>query len=161
MKKNKPIRIDRSKMTVLLILPVLITFLQCAHKPLSGSSKNDDARQDVFRRAHIKATMQKVTDWQLDHPKHAPTDWTNGAFYAGVVAAYKTTGSRKILDSLMALGQRTFWQPGPRYDHADDIAIAQTYIDMYRIKGDRSMINPTIDTVQKLRSVPGPESKKD
>src|SRR5688572_14053045 len=153
MKKNKFIRIDKSKMAVLLIIPVLVMFLQCAHKPLSGSPKSDDSTQvkaTIFKRAYIKATMQKVTAWQLDHPKHAPTDWTNGAFYAGVVAAYKTTGSRKILDSLMALGQRTFWQPGPRYDHADDIAIAQTYIDLYRIKGDRPMINPTIDTVQKL-----------
>jgi hypothetical protein len=106
MKKNKFIRIDKSKMAVLLIIPVLVMFLQCAPKPLSGSPKSDDSTQvkaTIFKRAYIKATMQKVTAWQLDHPKHAPTDWTNGAFYAGVVAAYKTTGSRKILDSLMAL----------------------------------------------------------
>jgi unsaturated rhamnogalacturonyl hydrolase len=115
---------------------------------------------DVFKRKHIKARMLQVTDWQLKNPKHQPNDWTNGAFYAGVVAAYKTTKSKAILDSLMALGQRTGWQPGPRYDHADDIAISQTFIDVYRIKKDRAMIQPTIDTVQKLRSVPGPEAQK-
>jgi rhamnogalacturonyl hydrolase YesR len=115
---------------------------------------------EVFNKRYIKKTLQLVTDWQLNHPKHAPTDWTNGAFYAGVVAAYKTTGSKKILDSLMALGQRTAWQPGRKYDHADDIAIAQTYIDLYRKKGDKAMIRAIIDTVQKLRTVPGNESKK-
>ncbi|MBD0374923.1 MAG: glycoside hydrolase family 88 protein [Flavisolibacter sp.] len=101
--------------------------------------------------------MLKVTDWQLKNPKHRPNDWTNGAFYAGVVAAYQTTKSKAIRDSLMALGQRTGWQPGPRYDHADDIAISQTYIDVYRLMKDRAMIQPTIDTVQKLRTIPGRE----
>ncbi|MEO6547110.1 MAG: glycoside hydrolase family 88 protein [Ferruginibacter sp.] len=113
--------------------------------------------QDVFQPVYIKTAMLKVTEWQLNNPKHNPTDWTNGAFYAGVVAAYKTTKSKLILDSLMALGQRTQWAPGARYDHADDIAICQTYIDLYRIKKERSMILPVIDTVQKLLTVPGRE----
>ncbi|OIN59404.1 family 88 glycosyl hydrolase [Arsenicibacter rosenii] len=104
--------------------------------------------------------MVKVTQWQLNNPKHAPTDWTNGAFYAGVVAAYQTTKSPLILDSLMALGQRTGWKPGRRYDHADDIAISQTYIDLYRLKKDKAMIQPTIDTVQRMRTVPGREVRK-
>jgi rhamnogalacturonyl hydrolase YesR len=115
---------------------------------------------DVFKRDNIKAMMLKVTDWQLKNPKHTPTDWTNGAFYAGVVAAYKTTKSKWIRDSLMALGSRTGWRPGPRYDHADDIVISQTYIDLYREKKDRNMIQPTIDTVQKVRTVPGREVQR-
>lgn len=112
---------------------------------------------EVFKKKNIKETMLKVTDWQLKNPKHKPNDWTNGAFYAGVVASYQTTKSKAILDSLVALGERTRWQPLDRYDHADDIAISQTYIDVYRIKKDKRMIQPTIDTVQKLRSVPGKE----
>lgn len=115
---------------------------------------------DVFDPATIKSTMQRVTLWQLAHPKHTPTDWTNGAFYAGVVAAYQTTKSKQILDSLLALGERTAWLPGPRYDHADDIAISQTYLDLYRIKKDRRMIQATIDTVKKMSTVPGYQTKK-
>ncbi len=151
-------------MRMIWVIPVLIMSAHCAQKPINASGRNRDTTAviagEVFKPRYIKKTMQLVTDWQLNHPKHTPTDWTNGAFYAGVVAAYKTTGSRKILDSLMALGQRTSWQPGRRYDHADDIAISQTYIDLSRIKGDPQMIRATIDTVQKLRTVPGPESKK-
>jgi len=115
---------------------------------------------DVFNRNYIKATMLKVTDWQLKHPKHTPTDWTNGAFYAGVVAAYQTTKSKVILDSLLALGERTNWKTSPNYDHADNIAICQTYVDLYRLKKDRKMIQPTIDTVQKLRTIPGREVQR-
>ncbi|OGX89698.1 hypothetical protein BEN49_24720 [Hymenobacter coccineus] len=101
--------------------------------------------------------MLRVTRWQLAHPRHAPTDWTNGAFYAGVFAAYQTTHSKLILDSLLALGERTKWQPGPRYDHADDIAICQTYLNLYRLKKDRRMLQPTLDVVEKFRNQPGPE----
>jgi rhamnogalacturonyl hydrolase YesR len=115
------------------------------------------AAPKVFKPKYIRSTMKKVTEWQLKNPKHSPTDWTNGAFYAGVVAAYETTKSKAILDSLMAHGGRTGWRPGRRYDHADDIAISQTYIDLYRMKNHRNMIQPTIDTVAKLRTVPGRE----
>src|SRR4051812_32269345 len=73
-------------------------FAERAHAQADGD--------DVFKPANIKAAMLKVTDWQLKNPKHTPTDWTNGAFYAGVVAAWQTTKSPVILDSLMALGQR-------------------------------------------------------
>lgn len=131
---------------------ILFLTLLFHSKALSQNSSDD-----VFKRKNIKIRMLQVTDWQLKHPKHSPNDWTNGAFYAGVVAAYQTTQSKSIRDSLVALGERTGWQPGPRYDHADDIAICQTYIDVYRIKKNRQMIQPTIDTVQKLRSVPGHE----
>ncbi|GAB3711618.1 hypothetical protein GCM10027592_49370 [Spirosoma flavus] len=114
---------------------------------------------DIFTTNYIKNSMLNVVNWQLRNPKHKPTDWTNGAFYAGVFAAYETTKSPVVLDSLMAMGQRTNWQPGPRYDHADDITICQTYINLYRIKKDRKMIQATIDTVQKMSRVPGNEVK--
>ncbi|WP_083421904.1 glycoside hydrolase family 88/105 protein [Arsenicibacter rosenii] len=131
-----------------------------ANDPVKTGRHAAPSADKVFSKAYIKSTMVKVTQWQLNNPKHAPTDWTNGAFYAGVVAAYQTTKSPLILDSLMALGQRTGWKPGRRYDHADDIAISQTYIDLYRLKKDKAMIQPTIDTVQRMRTVPGREVRK-
>jgi unsaturated rhamnogalacturonyl hydrolase len=116
--------------------------------------------QDVFSPKYIKETMVKVTDWQMKNQIHKETDWTNGAFFAGVFAAYETTKSPRILDSLMAVGERNKWLPNNRFDHADDIAISQTYIDLYRIKKDKRMIQATIDTVLKMRKVTGNELKK-
>ncbi|SDM17936.1 glycoside hydrolase family 88/105 protein [Siphonobacter aquaeclarae] len=123
--------------------------------PASG-----DPPSSIFSAGYIKSKMEKVTDWQLSNPKHKATDWTNGAFYAGVFAAYETTKSPRILDSLIAMGERNRWLPGQRFDHADDIAISQTYIDLYRIRKDRKMIQATIDTVLKIRQVLGPEIRK-
>ena len=120
----------------------------------------DKADQAVFKPKYIKQQLLKTTQWQLAHPKHKVTDWTNGAFYSGVFAAYQTTKSKLILDSLMAMGERTQWRPDRRYDHADDIAICQTYLNLYRLKKDRRMIEPTIEVVNKFRREPGPETQQ-
>ena len=114
----------------------------------------------VFKPRFIKKQLLKATQWQLAHPRHKATDWTNGAFYSGVFAAYQATRSRVILDSLLALGERTKWQPDRRYDHADDMAICQTYLNLYRLQKDRRMLAPTLAVAEKFRTVPGPEVQK-
>ncbi|MBW3128831.1 glycoside hydrolase family 88/105 protein [Hymenobacter profundi] len=114
----------------------------------------------LFKPKFIKQQLLKTTKWQLAHPKHALTDWTNAAFYSGVFAAYQTTKTKWVLDSLLAMGNRTQWQPDKRYDHADDIAICQTYLNLYRLKKDRQMIAPTLAALDKLYTTPGPEVQR-
>lgn len=116
---------------------------------------------DLFAPDFIKSSLLKVADWQLNHSNQKQAnDWTNGALYAGVFAAYEATGSATLMDSMMAMGGRMNWAPGRRFDHADDYAICQTYIDLYRIKKDRRLLQPTLDSLQKMRTVPGNEEKK-
>lgn len=158
--KRQSSLINTSRLLTFLFLSLSIAVVSCSRKSSGALRGAGTKNQNIFSSRYIKEAMLKVTTWQLNNPQHAPTDWTNGAFYAGVVAAYNITQSKLILDSLMALGQRTGWQPGRRYDHADDIAISQTYIDLYRLKNEPQMIRATIDTVQKMRTVPGPETKK-
>ena len=118
------------------------------------------ADKALFKPKYIKKQLLLATKWQLAHPRHKVTDWTNGAFYSGVFAAYQATRSKLILDSLIAMGERTQWQPDKRYDHADDIAICQTYLNLYRLKKDRRMLAPTLAVLEKLRTEPGPEVAK-
>ncbi|WP_018631125.1 DUF4962 domain-containing protein [Niabella aurantiaca] len=116
---------------------------------------------DLFDPAYIRASMIRAADWQFKSPNGKPENtWTNATFYAGVMAAYQRTGFQPLLDSLVAVGKRNGWQPSRRYDHADDIAISQLYTDLFRIFKDSAMIRPTIDTIRKLRSVPGTEISK-
>ena len=115
---------------------------------------------DVFKRKFIKERMRTVAEWQLKNPNHAPNDWTNGAFYAGVFAAYETTKSPEIWNALMDLGKQTEWKPGKRFDHADDIVINQTYLDIYRLKKDQKMLQPTIDVIKRLQTETGNEVAK-
>ncbi len=111
----------------------------------------------VFNPETIRNTMNKTAEWQIKHPRHAPNDWTNGAFYAGLFAAWETTKSQTIYDAMMAMGNdSTQWRPYRRWYHADDIAISQTYIDLYRIEKRQEMIQPTIDTLNILFENPYP-----
>jgi rhamnogalacturonyl hydrolase YesR len=122
---------------------------------LSGSVFAQKAgNEKLFKDKYIKKTMTTALEWQLNNPKHALYDWTNGAFYAGVFAAYETTGSKKIWKAMYEMGEANEWKPGPRLHHADDHAICQTYIDMYRVSGEKKMINPFIETMDKFMVTP-------
>jgi unsaturated rhamnogalacturonyl hydrolase len=115
---------------------------------------------DVFKRKNIEARMLSVAKWQLANPKHKLYDWTNGAFYAGVFAAWETTKSPELMTAMLEMGEANEWKPGPRFDHADDIVINQTYLDLYRIKKDKKMLQPTIDVVERLKKEAGNEVAK-
>lgn len=118
------------------------------------------AQTDVFKRKFIKDRMLKVAGWQLKNPKHEPFDWTNGAFYAGVFAAYETTRSDRIMNAMLELGEKTKWGPGRRFDHADDIVINQMYLDIYRLKKEQKMLQPTIDVIKRLQTEKSVEAQK-
>jgi len=116
---------------------------------------------NIFKASNIKASMLKVSDWQMKHSNGKPENtWTNAAFYTGVVAAYETTKSKVLLDSLMTIGERNNWLPAKRYDHADDIAITQTYVDLYRISQNELMLKASIDSIKKMMLMPGGEIKR-
>ena len=135
------------KKIIALLILVFIVF--------AGFARTENAKR-LFAAGNIKRTMKKVTAWQLKNPKHAPTDWTNGAFYAGVTAAWETTKSKAIYQSLLDLGKSTGWKPGKRWYHADDIAICQTYVDVYKVEKKQEMIQPFIDTLAIFMKKPYP-----
>lgn len=109
-----------------------------------------------FKKKNIKSAMITAALWQFQNPKHELYDWTNGAFYAGVSEAYKTTGDKRILQAMMDMGEANEWKAGPRLHHADDHAICQTYIDLYRIKKDEKMIQPFKKTMDEFMATPYP-----
>ncbi len=121
-------------------------------------AKTSDTEK-LFSEKHIKKVMKKATSWQLKNPKHELWDWTNGAFYAGVFAAYETTGSEKIMKAMIEMGETNEWKAGPRLHHADDHAICQSYIDVYRIKKDQKMIEPFTSTIDDFCDTPYPIKK--
>ena len=112
-------------------------------------------QNNVFSSNEIKSIMTKAAQWQLKNPKHHQRDWTNGAFHRGLFAAWQTTGDKAIYDALMAIGRDSNqWRPGDRWHHADDIAVCDTYIELYRIEKNKAMIQPTIDTLDVFMSRP-------
>jgi len=119
-------------------------------------------REDcVFKKKNIKSVMLKTAKWQLNHPtEHDPRHWTNGAFYAGIYAAWETTKDKTLYKAMMDMGEKVNWTPYRRWYHADDIAICQTYIDLYKKEKKEKMILPTIDRLQLYISKPYPGKVK-
>ena len=91
----------------------------------------------------VLTVMQHVADWQLANPsKHKPTDWTQGAGYAGFMALAGISGDAKYRDAMLAMGATNEWKLGPRKFHADDHAVGQTYCELYSLYRDPKMIAP-------------------
>jgi rhamnogalacturonyl hydrolase YesR len=132
----------------------LITLIILSAFSMTGFSQ--ETGESVFKKKYIKKTVIKVAGWQLKNPKHDPRDWTNGAFYAGVFAAWETTGAKELYRAMINMGESCSWTPGKRWYHADDIAICQTYIDLYRKEKRHEMIQPTIDTLTLFMKQPYP-----
>lgn len=85
--------------------------------------------------------MQRVADWQLANPsKHKPTDWTQGAGYAGIMALAGISGDDKYHQAMLAMGDGNQWQLGPKPYYADDHIVGQTYAELYFQHRDPKMI---------------------
>lgn len=132
----------------LLSLIILVMFFSVQGQTVDSNS--------LFKKGKIKRTMNTAALWQLQNPKHELYDWTNGAFYAGLFAAWETTGSKKIYRAMMEMGEKNNWKPGPRLHHADDHVICQTYLDLYRIERKQEMIDPFIRTMEQFVESPFP-----
>lgn len=93
----------------------------------------------------MESSMVKAMEWQEANPiqAKAPTDWTNGAYYTGVVRAHQTTNDKKYLDALINMGNRNNWQPWERFFHADDLAICYSYIYLKSIGASGVNLQPT------------------
>lgn len=98
----------------------------------------------------VTRVMKQVADWQIGHfeeVKHRRTDWTNAALYLGMfqwASLAEENGDTTYFKWLRKIGNRNYWQPGGRMYHADDIAVSQLYLDMYKKYGKEGMIQPTL-----------------
>jgi len=110
----------------------------------------------VFKAKEIKSVMLQAANWQLDHPKHDKKDWTNGALYAGIFATWEATKSDVILSALLKMGNDNNWKPNSKHYHADNAAICQTYIDLYRVEKQSKMVQPTIESMKSFIENPYP-----
>jgi unsaturated rhamnogalacturonyl hydrolase len=82
----------------------------------------------------IDAAMKKVADWQVAAAESQfNKQWTFAALYDGLLAASKTTGDPKYRDAVLHLAERSDWTLlDARFPHADDQALGQAYLDLYR-----------------------------
>lgn len=105
--------------------------------PLASDLSGNLTRSDIGR------AMRKVAGWQLHRAKaHFSQDWTFAALYAGFMAVPDAAGGKHDRKAMTRMGRKFKWQPGPRVEHADDQAVAQTYLETYQRNPDPAILAP-------------------
>ena len=136
------------------LLAVLLDVLHAAETAPSddkeSSSAHDNrnpATPEPAETACIRRLLARVNDWQIAHPVMKPNDrnWERATWYSGVMAAYKTTGDERFLKPAMKWGALSRWQVGTEKGGANRLFCAETWAELYFIKNDRALIEPTIE----------------
>lgn len=106
----------------------------------------------LIKPEEVKKNMKRVADWQIEHfddnysgynKPHHPLDWTNAALYVGMVKWAEMANDDTYFEWLKNIGEEQEWKLWKRQYHADDHAVGQMYIELYRKYGDKKMIEPT------------------
>ncbi|MFZ1087468.1 MAG: glycoside hydrolase family 88 protein [Terracidiphilus sp.] len=102
--------------------------------------------------AAIRKAVRKVADWQLARAE--PTfnrQWTYATLYEGFLAASKTTGDPRYRDSIAKISESFGWKLlDARFPHADDMALGQSYLDLYLENRDPVRIADTKAILDRL-----------
>ena len=126
-----------------------------------------EAPPPVFARDAILATMRKVNAYRLTQeptrkwdakPTAQGDNWVGGTYYTGVMALYRATGDKALLDQATAWAQRGKWAPGTESETINNLTCCQTYLELYAIEKDEARIARTRAYVDKL--VAGAASRK-
>lgn len=126
------------KKTLVFLLFVLMSISLFAERPTPDLVKQD---------------MKRVADWQIEHFRdnfsnlrrpHHPLDWTNAALYVGMVKWADMADDDSYWEWLKGIGEQYNYQLYKRRYDADDQAVGQMYVGLYRKYGDKKMIAPTI-----------------
>lgn len=82
----------------------------------------------------ISSAMKKVADWELTVAEPSfNQQWTFAALYDGLLAASATTHDPKYRDAVLRMAEHYDWKLlDKRFPHADDQALGQAYLDLYR-----------------------------
>ncbi len=87
------------------------------------------------------AVMGRVARYQLAHPSPERFDsWQQGTFLAGLSALDRAAADLQVHEALLRIGEGNAWTPGPSVYLADDLCVAQAYLELNGANGDPSRI---------------------
>lgn len=109
----------------------------------------------ALKRKDVAAAMSKVGDWELARSQpYFSRDWTFAALYAGYMAAAHALPEPRYEDAMLKMGNGFNWTTGPRKAHADDQAVAQTYLGLFNDFHEQRMVLPTQEQLDSLMAQP-------
>jgi rhamnogalacturonyl hydrolase YesR len=111
--------------------------------------------------AQILRDMKRVADWQIANPsKHKIHDWTQAPFFLGLASLYQVSGDARCLEALDGFGKQLAYGPGPRVTHADDHAVLQAWLELYKLDKDPAKMTPSVGHFDKVCAALASETPK-
>ena len=116
----------------------------------------------AIKPAAVAAAMHKVADWQLAQSQQYFTAvdgriWTWGALYTGFMAASESLGDPKYLNAMRDMGKATHWELSPGESDANQLALAQTYLEIYLLDKQPDELAPTKARMDAVLAGPRPD----
>ena len=109
----------------------------------------------------ITADMKRVANWQLANPpKHPARDWTQAPFYLGLAELSEVSEDPSYLDILATFGEISSYKPARRVTHADDHAVLQAWLELYKSDKDPAKLAPAIARFDDITAALSTESPK-
>ncbi|MDC8831962.1 glycoside hydrolase family 88/105 protein [Alteromonas gilva] len=115
-------------------------------------------------KSQIMTDMQRVADWQIEHFhddmerenewENRFNAWTYGALYIGMEKWAKMAPTNKYYEFLLDVAAQNNWDLGPGKYHADDQAVGQLYIELYRKYKKPHMLAKTLDRTNWIMNNP-------
>jgi len=134
-------------------------------KPVVGDGPTDpgplaaDLSGDLQSQA-IKNAMRKVANWQMSRIQDTPSqDWTFATLYVGLLAASNTLKDDRYRNTVFSVADHFHWTLGPRKSHADDQAIGQAYLWLYRKDHIAQHIAPLKNQFDEIIPIPDDSRK--
>ncbi len=129
-------------------------------KPFAGDSPVDPGPlanlSPAMKKTAINAAMIKVMDWSLQtQGPHFNRLWTYAALYDGLLAASAQTHHPEGHDAVLRAAEGWQWQlEDTRFLHADDEALGQAYLVLYREHPEAGRLAPTQAVMDRLAARP-------
>jgi unsaturated rhamnogalacturonyl hydrolase len=103
------------------------------------------AQNDVFDKKTILDLMNRVNNYQVK--KNGMTvnrNWKQATYYTGVMAFYHLTGDNQLLEQALSWAEKNDWKVGNEmFFPANRLTCTQTYLEIFVIRKDSSMIKDT------------------
>lgn len=121
--------------------------------------------QELPSDKEIKEKMRAVADFQLSQKWSqakkpngtlvmSPITWEAGAFYPGILEVYRVTKDKKYLNAVKDVAKYNKYNRGPELRNADDQAILQSYLELYKYDKDEIYLKATKLTLDSIIANP-------
>lgn len=117
------------------------------------------SKKEIVNQMRMVADFQMAQQWSTARQANGqlvmgPKTWEAGAYYPGILDTYRQTKDKKYLDYVKQLAKNNNYGHGPDIRDANDLAILQTYLELYEIDPNPLYLRATKSALDSIMMTP-------